>query len=216
MKYIGITGHRGSGKTSVGYLIGNILDNLENNISKENIYIKYHDWCEGLIKNNNSVIYDCQLYHVYFDEFGDMPKSFVASLLSIDMSVLNNDILKDRMYVNMKDFKLYAYDKSFKILTTKELVEYTKANSPKKWDDIYISLRNFTNYFSINIMQSIFGSDVWVKTRYRNESFYGTPECIYTIFSDVKTKDEIKTKKCAIGKVYGETWYKVEVTIPKK
>lgn len=32
----------------------------------------------------------------------------------------------------------------------------------------------------------------------------------------IYNKDEIKTKKCAIGKVYGETWYKVEVTIPKK
>ena len=37
MNYIGITGHRGSGKTSVGYLLGNILDCLKGDYSKEDI-----------------------------------------------------------------------------------------------------------------------------------------------------------------------------------
>ena len=40
-------------------------------------------------------------------------------------------------------------------------------------------------------MQSIFGTDVWVKTRRQNESLYGEPNFEYTIFSDVKTKEEI-------------------------
>ena len=190
MKYIGITGHRGSGKTSTAYLLGNILDCLKHDHSKVAIKMYYADWCET-IKNDQNVIYDCCLNNVYFDEFGDMPKAFVASLLSIDMNILNNDTLKDKMFVNMKDFKLYPYDKSFKVLTAKELVEYTKANTPKRWPDVYVSLRNFVAYFSINIMQSIFGTDVWVKTRRQNEILYGTPDCEFTIFSDVKTKEEL-------------------------
>jgi hypothetical protein len=190
MNYIGITGHRGSGKTSVGYLLGNILDCLKGDITKEEIKNLYPEWC-ATIKENNNAIYDCCLNNVYFDEFGDMPKAFVASLLSIDMNILNNDTLKDKMFVNMKNFKLYPYNKSFKVLTAKELVEYTKANTPKRWPDIYVSLRNFAAYFSINIMQSIFGTDVWVKTRRQNESLYGEPDFEYTIFSDVKTKEEI-------------------------
>ena len=40
-------------------------------------------------------------------------------------------------------------------------------------------------------MQNIFGTDVWVKTRRQNEILYGTPNCEFTIFSDVKTKEEI-------------------------
>lgn len=190
MQFIGITGHRGSGKTSVGYLLGNILDCLKRDYSKDEIEDLYPTWC-ATIKENNNAIYDCCLDNVYFDEFGDMPKAFVASLLSVDMNILNNDTLKDKMFVNMKDFKLYPYDKSFKVLTAKELVEYTKANSPKRWPDVYVSLRNFAAYFSINIMQSIFGTDVWVKTRRQNESLYGEPNFEYTIFSDVKTKEEI-------------------------
>ena len=37
MKYIGITGHRGSGKTSTAYLLGNILDCLRSGCSRESI-----------------------------------------------------------------------------------------------------------------------------------------------------------------------------------
>ena len=191
MNYIGITGHRGSGKTSIGYLLGHILDCLKGNYSKEDIENLYLAWCETIKKNNNA-IYDCSLDHVYFDEFGEMPKSFVAQLLSIDMSVLDNDVMKDKMYVNMKDFKLYAYDKSFKVLTANELLEYTKANTPKKWKDIYVSLRDFAAYFSVTIMQNIFGTDVWVKTRIQNDLKYPEADEGYKIFSDVKSKEEIK------------------------
>ena len=109
MNYIGITGHRGSGKTSIGYLLGHIRDCIKGKYTKEDIKKLYLTWCETIKKNNNA-IYDCGLDHVYFDEFGEMPKSFVAQLLSIDMSVLDNDVMKDKMYVNMKDFKLYVFE----------------------------------------------------------------------------------------------------------
>lgn len=191
MNYIGITGHRGSGKTSIGYLLGNILDCIKRKHEKSEILEDYKEWCE-IIENNNNAIYDCSLDYIYFDEFGEMPKSFVAQLLSIDMTVLDNDVMKDKMYVNLKDFKLYAYDKSFKVLTTKELIEYTKAHSPKKWGDIYISLRNFAEYFSVHIMQKHFGTDIWLKTRIQNDIKYGESDKFYKLFTDVKTKDEIK------------------------
>ena len=191
MNYIGITGHRGSGKTSVAYLLGNMLELIKYDYSKSDLKSYYKEWCET-IKNDQNVIYDCCLNNVYFDEFGDMPKSFVAQLLSIDMSVLDNDVMKDKMYVNMKDFKLYAYDKSFKVLTANELLEYTKANTPKKWKDIYVSLRDFAAYFSVTIMQNVFGTDVWVKTRIQNDLKYPEADEGYKIFSDVKSKEEIK------------------------
>lgn len=191
MNYIGITGHRGSGKTSTAYLLGNMLELLKHDYSKSDLKSYYNEWCET-IKNYQNAIYDCALNNVYFDEFGEMPKSFVAQLLSIDMSVLDNDVMKDKMYVNMKDFKLYAYDKSFKVLTANELLEYTKANNPKRWKDIYISLRDFAAYFSVTIMQNIFGTDVWVKTRIQNDLKYPEANEGYKIFSDVKTKEEIK------------------------
>ena len=187
MEYIGVTGHRGSGKTAITYLLGNILESIRWNNSKEQTQILYNTWCEQIQANNNA-IYDCSLTYVYFDEFGDMPKYMVATLLGIDMSMLDNDTLKDTMYVNFKDFKLYPYNESYNILTTTDILN----NSSKKWKDYYMSLRDFAKCFSIDIMQKIFGTDVWLKTRIVNDEKWGDPTGEWKIFSDVKTKDEIK------------------------
>ena len=187
MKYIGITGHRGSGKTSIAYLLGNLLENLRWNLTKEQCQTQYNRCCK-LIQENNNIIYDCGLNYVYFDEFGETPKYMVATLLGIDMSVLDNDTLKDTMYVNLKDFKLYVYNESFKVITTADIIE----NSSKRWKDAYMSLGEFARCFSVDIMQKMFGTDVWLKTRIVNDETWKDTTQGWKIFSDVKTKDEIK------------------------
>ena len=121
------------------------------------------------------------------DEFGEMPKSFVAQLLSIDMSVLDNDTLKDTMYVNMSNFKLYAYDDSVKVINAEGIL----SKPAKKWKDTYISLREFIKVFSIDIMQRFFGSDVWLKSRRVNEEKWNHFIDGWKLFTDVKTKEEI-------------------------
>lgn len=195
MQFIGITGHRGSGKTSVGYLLGHILNGLKMGLTREEFEVYYPIWCQE-IKDNNNASYDCSLYYVYFDEFGEMPKSFVANLLSIDMSVLDNDTLKDTMYVNMKDFKLYAKDPSFKIISSEDILA-----GAKRWKDCYISLREFAKVFSIDIMQKFFGADVWLKSRIVNDEKWNNSAHFegWKIFSDVKTKEEIKYIKDNFG-----------------
>ena len=187
MQFIGITGHRGSGKTSVGYLLGNMLNAIRKGTEIEDIETEFKHWCDA-IKADENAIYDCPLYYVYFDEFGEMPKSFVAQLLSIDMSVLDNDTLKDTMYVNMSNFKLYSKDPSFKIVTAEDILA-----GNRRWKDVYISLREFTKVFSIDIMQKFFGTDVWLKSRVVNDEKWQISSTEgFKVFSDVKTKDEIK------------------------
>lgn len=183
---IGITGHRGSGKTSIGYLLGNILNSIRRHHTKEEIFEDYKTWCTT-IKQNNNAMYDCCLDYIYFDEFGEMPKSFVAQLLAIDISVLDNDTLKDTMYVNMGNFKLYAYDESMKIINADGIL----SKPAKKWKDTYISLREFVKVFSIDIMQRFFGSDVWLKSRRVNEERWNHFIDGWKLFTDVKTKEEI-------------------------
>ena len=189
MKYIGITGHRGSGKTSTAYLLGNILDCLKHGHSKEVIKMCYTDWC-GKIKNNQNAIYDCALDYIYFDEFGEMPKSFVAQLLSIDMSVLDNDTMKDTMYVNLSDFKLYSREDHFCVVDSNWLLLNKSDNC--FGEPVYMSLREFVKCFSIDIMQNIFGSNVWLKVLKVNDSRWNEPDSGWRVFSDVKTTDEIE------------------------
>ena len=189
MKYIGITGHRGSGKTSTAYLLGNILDCLKHGHSKEAIKMYYTNWC-GKIKNNQNAIYDCALDYIYFDEFGEMPKSFVAQLLSIDMSVLDNDTMKDTMYVNLNDFKLYSLEDHFCIVDSNWLLLNKSDNC--FGEQVYMPLREFVKCFSIDIMQNIFGSNVWLKVLKVNDSRWNEPDSGWRVFSDVKTTDEIE------------------------
>lgn len=189
MKYIGITGHRGSGKTSTAYLIGNILELIEKGYSKNDLKSYYNEWCET-IKNNPNAIYDCALNYIYFDEFGEMPKSFVAQLLSIDMSVLDNDIMKDSMYVNLLDFRLYSLEDNFMVVDSDWLLK----NRAVKYtgEPIYMSLREFVKCFSIDIMQKYFGSNVWLKVLRVNDDKWNEPDSGWRVFSDVKTTDEIE------------------------
>lgn len=189
MKYIGITGHRGSGKTSTAYLLGNILDCLKHGHSKEAIRMYYTDWCSK-IKNNQNAIYDCALDYIYFDEFGEMPKSFVAQLLSIDMSVLDNDTMKDTMYVNLSDFKLYSREDHFCVVDSNWLLLNKSDNC--FGESAYMPLREFVKCFSIDIMQNIFGSNVWLKVLKVNDSKWNEPDSGWRVFSDVKTIDEIE------------------------
>ena len=189
MKYIGITGHRGSGKTSTTYLLGNILDCLKHGHSKEAIKMYYTDWCSK-IKNNQNAIYDCALDYIYFDEFGEMPKSFVAQLLSIDMSVLDNDTMKDTMYVNLSDFKLYSREDNFCVVDSNWLLLNKSDNC--FGEQVYMPLREFVKCFSIDIMQNIFGSNVWLKVLKVNDSKWNEPDSGWRVFSDVKTIDEIE------------------------
>ena len=189
MKYIGITGHRGSGKTSTAYLLGNILDCLKHGHSKEAIKMYYTDWCSK-IKNNQNAIYDCALDYIYFDEFGEMPKSFVAQLLSIDMTVLDNDTMKDTMYVNLNDFKLYSLEDHFCIVDSNWLLLNKSDNC--FGEPVYMPLREFVKCFSIDIMQNIFGSNVWLKVLKVNDSRWNEPDSGWRVFSDVKTIDEIE------------------------
>jgi hypothetical protein len=189
MKYIGITGHRGSGKTSAAYLLGNILDCLKHGHSKEAIKMYYTDLCSK-IKNNQNAIYDCALDYIYFDEFGEMPKSFVAQLLSIDMSVLDNDTMKDTMYVNLSDFRLYSLEDHFYVVDSNWLLLNKSDNC--FGEPVYMSLREFVKCFSIDIMQNIFGSNVWLKVLKVNDSKWNEPDSGWRVFSDVKTIDEIE------------------------
>lgn len=189
MKYIGITGHRGSGKTSTAYLLGNILDCLKCGHSREAIKMCYTDWC-GTIKNNQNAIYDCALDYIYFDEFGEMPKSFVAQLLSIDMSVLDNDTMKDTMYVNLSDFKLYSHEDHFCVIDSNWLL--LNKSDMVFGKPVYMPLREFVKCFSIDIMQNIFGSNVWLKVLKVNDSRWNEPDGGWRVFSDVKTTDEIE------------------------
>jgi len=206
MKHIGITGHRGSGKNTTAYLLGNILERMRKGHSKELIEDAFPIWCDEIRRDGNA-IYDCCLYFVYFDEFGDMPKSMVSQLLGIDMGMLDNDFMKDHMYVNLKDFTLHR-DVTTDVVTSEQYLSLVKIDKPKLIrrvkHDSFMLLREFMKMFSVDIMQRVFGTNVWLKSRVRMGEQYGEVSDGWRIFTDVKVADEllyIKDKNGVIIKV---------------
>jgi hypothetical protein len=143
---------------------------------------------------------------VYYDEFGELPKSMVASLLGIDMSILDDDFMKDNMYVNLKDFTIHKELEP--TVTSDDYIKSIPFDKPKLIrrisTDSYMKLREFVKMFSVDIMQRVYGTNVWLKSRNRMLEQYGEIEDGWRIFTDVKRGDEllyIKDKNGLIIKV---------------
>ena len=203
-KYIGIRGHRGAGKNTISYLLGHTIEYFSKYQSWEG-FESYWDeilpkiWTDDFLNSAN-------LYNVYFESFADTLKSMVHNLLNIPMDWMYDDFLKDNVWINMKDFSYIKRDNKldpepYPITTNKELFSkrYNEIDTeirPKTFrDDLYISLRDFINYFGFT-MQSFFGLNTWVKSLDRGqadlEKFYASGnKIVYKIFTDVKYPSEV-------------------------
>ena len=201
MKYIGIRGHRGSGKKSISYLLGNTIEYIINNKDKglSDVYYNtsYNTWVDQIMSDED-VIYQSNLSQVYFDSFGDTLKLFVNMLTGIDSDLIYNGYYKDHTVVNMKDFTYQVYEEipaDIKLMTKEELYNSIKKDSkPLAFTkNTYIILREFILYFGQEVMQRFFGLNVWVKSLKANKNSMWNYDDInqYKIFTDIKTPSEV-------------------------
>lgn len=210
MNYIGIRGHRGAGKNSVSYLLGNTIDHLICN-GEKGFEECYNAWVDNIM-TSEQVLHECSLQYVYFDAFSDTLKMFIELLLGCKREYLYNDYYKDHTIVNIKDFSYKVYDEipnNLKILSKDELyAKMPKESQPTTiTKNLYITLRDFILYFGMDVMQRYFGLNVWVKSLKSNEStfesMFNDDDC-YKVYTDVKTPSEvtyIKDKNGIIIKV---------------
>lgn len=195
MKYIGIRGHRGAGKTTISYLLGNTLEYVLKN-NQDNFDELYRTWCDDIIKDER-IIHSCGLDYVYFDSFSDTLKLWVRLLIGCPDEYMYDDYYKDHMIINMKDFSYKIYDDiPLDTLTHAELYNIIpKDKAPTTiTKNIYISLREFILYYGLEVMQRYFGANVWVKSMKNSSEFYTSifnDDDSYRIFTDLKTPAEV-------------------------
>ena len=103
MKYVGIRGHRGAGKTTISYLLGNTINYLVKHPEEELSDDLYRIWCDDIIKDEK-IIHECGLDYVYFESFSDILKLWVKLLLGCPTDYMYDDYYKDHMIINLKDF----------------------------------------------------------------------------------------------------------------
>lgn len=205
MNYIGIRGHRGAGKTTISYLLGNTINYLVKK-STENFDELYRTWCDDIIKDEK-IIHECGLDCVYFDSFSDTLKLWVKLLIGCPDDYMYDDYYKDHMIINIKDFSYKVLEEiPDNTLTHSQLYEMMpKDKAPITiTKNIFISLREFILYFGLDVMQRFFGANVWVKSLKSSSEFYNSifdDSDSYKIFTDVKTPGEVTYIKNNRGKI---------------
>lgn len=207
MKYIGIRGHRGAGKKTISYLLGNTINYLLKK-SNEDFNELYRTWCDDIIKDER-IIHNCALDYVYFESFSDTLKFWVRLLIGCPEEYIYDDYYKDHVIINLKDFSYKVYEEipnSLKIYTHEELYNIMpKDKAPVTiTKNIYINIRDFIMYFGLEVMQRFFGANVWVKSLKSSEEFYNSifnEDNNVKIFTDIKTPGEITYIKNNNGKV---------------
>lgn len=221
MNYIGIRGHRGAGKSSIAYLLGNTLNLMSQGHSKlleneEAFDSFYNHWCKQLMESENC-LNETSLDYVYFESFSDQIKTFIQLLLGCPCEYMQEDKYKDSVVVNLRDLSckfIESFSETPKLVTAQEFYK----TMPYDYDEFpvaitsnnYMTLREFIMYFGLEVMQRFFGRNVWVKSLKANsdmyDSFYELPGHVYyKLFIDLKTPAEATYIKQAEGIIVNVT-----------
>lgn len=188
-KVIGITGHRGAGKTTVAWLLGNCINNLLNKqkITKE----LYKLWVDKIVSYER-VVFESDLDYIYFDSFQDTLLNVIWQLTGIPYSDMVDDHKKDNMVVNLKNFDYYPIEENIHPITAKELLNENMGKSIHPIEqDQWMLLRDFIIYFGHDVMKRFFGENVWVKALLKSPVYEnGFSRTEWVIFVDTKTRAE--------------------------
>lgn len=199
MKYIGIRGHRGAGKNTVAFLLGNTINHLltTKDFNKERFDSLFQIWCDDIVTDER-IIHTASLEKVYFESFSDSLKLIIQLLLGCPQDFLYSDYHKDHTIVNVRDFSYRVYDnipEDMQIYNSTELYNIMSVNPPATIvKNTYITLREFILYFGKDVMQRYFGLNVWVKTLRSSQDFFSSifiEQDEWKIYTDVKTPAEV-------------------------
>ena len=207
IKYIGIRGHRGSGKNTVAYLLGNVIqyciDNdkdknttVEDVLNNNTFNIMYRICCEHIKNDESSALDEMNTPNVYLDSFGDIPRTLLQLITGIPNEYFYSDYYKDHVVVNLKDFSWKVDDNEVNLkslCSAQTVIEKVEREGFEK-STIYLSLREFIVYFA-NVCMKYLGQNVWVKSMKASQintydDYYniGTQ---YRIFRDLKAPSEL-------------------------
>lgn len=192
MKYIGIRGHRGSGKSTIAHLLGMCIEHLEQKRTFDDEFDAKFDEVVAKIAKGGDL--PDNFNYVFFDKFADIPIQMVSLIFGVPMDMCYDDKAKDTYYLNLKDFSIT--EDPHEGMTAAQVFLYFRNKSTNKetfspsviTTDMWVSIRELISYFGNYVMKSFFGKNVWVKSLDRTPEFeigagYHTN---YKIFDDIK------------------------------
>lgn len=187
-KYIGIRGHRGSGKISIAYLIANTIEYLMDfkNVGEEFDNL-YKSWCNELMKDEQNAVYNIDAPHVYLESFGDLPKMLTEMLTNIPHEYIYSDYYKDHIFINvrtmqyieMNDDEIDNFDHD--LWKSQDLINFVEEYGFGEFESYWISLREFILYYAKTTSKYL-GNDIWVKLMRVSEERDNAMQERYNIF----------------------------------
>lgn len=210
-KYIGIRGHRGSGKNTIAYLLANTIqfihdqhiETLAELVSNELLTHNWKLWCDDIIEDERCALDNINTYNVYLDSFGYTPKFLVQLLTGIPGEFIESDYHKDHVMVQIKDFSWTIIEDEKMLnnlnnptsdkITVETLIKMISSgyDIDDLNDDVTtLNLRDFIVYFA-QVCMKYLGKNVWVKTMRCQEDRYKENEKRFKIFTDIKASSEL-------------------------
>ena len=200
-RYIGIRGHRGSGKSSISYLLALLIQSIQTGKGTypESIDDEYkklvEEICAGDVTNNVG------FKDIHLETFSDTPISLIYMIFGIPVEDCYDDWKKDNMFINLRTYE-YTAVRPEKVWDAKEYFELrndemNNEESPHKiTNDIWFTLRELISYYGSYVMKYFFGTNVWIKSMVVNENgmenFFTQGEDItWKIYTDVKFTSEV-------------------------
>ena len=199
MNYIGIRGHRGAGKASIAFLLGQTIETMYRfpNLSDISFSEMYERWCKSLMKDVDEAYSETGNYRVYYESFSDNITVLVQLFLGCPDEYLTDDY-KDDIIVNIKDLSCCHRESwtGSKLITANEM--FAKIDTEAAPQNIvmnhYMTMREFILYFGMEIMQRFFGKNVWVNmvrsTSLSQDKWFDNDGVSFKIFRDLKTSAE--------------------------
>ena len=187
-KYVGIRGHRGSGKISIAYLIANTIEYLMDfkNVG-EDFDNLYKSWCNELMKDEQNAVYNIDTPHVYLESFGDLPKMLTEMLTNIPHEYIYSDYYKDHVFINIRTMEYIEMDDNeisnfdHDLWKSQDLIEFVEEYGFGEFDSYWISLREFILYYAKTTSKYL-GNDIWVKLMRVSEERDNAMQERYNIF----------------------------------
>lgn len=218
-KIIGIYGHKGAGKMSVGWLLAHCLENrmIGREVSRE----YYQNLCDA-IKADPRAARLCELRRVYLTEFQEGLLVYISMFLGVSANDLMDPSWTRNRWVSLsrgnvtdslpQNALVHDARSLAKVRSGEIMMLSTGLKSKPFGENEYMRVDEYIMYFAYYMVQGMLGPDVWLNDLRSSDRSMGE-RMEPTIFMDVKTLSEleyIKERGGILVKVTREGHYTVD------
>ncbi len=197
-KIIGIFGHKGAGKMSIGWLLANVLERrLE---GRELSVAEFQELCTK-IRTDQMAAHMSEFRNVYLTEFQESLIVYASMFLGesadnlMDPSWTHSHwVLLERCKVTdslPREATVYTHE-DLAVKRCQAMSQMLSGFRPQPWgENDYSTVADWIMYLAYWTMQGMMGPSFWLNDQKNYDDMYGSRQ-EPTIYMDVKTREELE------------------------